>query len=119
MKNKQIKCFQCGKIIGEYIFDGGMNSPLGYIPSYIIKMDYRKAAHLGARKGHVCKTCARKVFTEGKSYSVNFMYHGRETAIDGNSGYFQKFTTKTDAQAACDRMNNKHIGYYWIEEHKL
>lgn len=119
---ERIECCKCGKAIGEMVYDGAMNSPLGRIPCYHAKMDYRKAAHLALSKGRsICKPCARKIFPEGKSYSVNFNYHGRDmTIMGGLPDINDRYATLADAEVACKKMNNKKNGStYRVVEHKL
>jgi hypothetical protein len=122
MQNEKLKCFKCGKEIGELVYDGGMNSALGFVPCYSMKRDYRKAAHVPVAKGDgVCKACARKSFPEGKSYSVNFKYHGSELTCGGGLyEYYNRFASYKDAKELCDKMNRKGTGVmYWVVEHKL
>lgn len=121
MADNRITCCKCGKVIGEKVYDGGMNSPLGYIPMYHEKMDYRKAAHVFMKKGgHICKGCAIKFFPERKTYTVNFKYHGKEMSLPGNSEAHDRFATKAEADAARDRMNDMRNGsFYEVIEHKL
>lgn len=120
----EIKCVMCNKIIGEDIYDGAISSPLGAIPCYHQKMDYRKAAHVyfngrdkeGKRKnGNMCKKCARQYWTEGKTYYVRFNYHGKPTSIFGDNG--EKFYTKQNALDALERIEAKNPNTrYWIDE---
>ena len=42
-KNK-MRCRVCSEIVGEYVQQGGINSPLGFIPCYDAKLDRKKAS---------------------------------------------------------------------------
>lgn len=124
---RNIKCVMCDKIIGEEIYDGSISSPLGAIPCYHQKMDYRKAAHVhfdgrdkdgNRRHGDICKTCARQYWTEGKSYIVRFNYHGKPTTVCGENG--SRYYTKQKAQECVERMEQRNPSTrYWIEEKNL
>jgi len=125
--NKKNECIFCQKIIGVQVFDGTMSSPLGAIPCYHYKMDYRKAAHVhfdgrdkdGRRRhGQICKTCARQYWTEGKAYFVRFSYHGKNTSVFGDNG--SRFYTKQNALECLARMEERNPNTrYWIDEEKI
>jgi hypothetical protein len=127
MKAKEVNCVMCDKIIGHEIYEGAISSPLGSIPCYRQKLDYRKAAHVcfdgrdkdGKRiHGNICKTCARQYWTEGKSYFVRFKHNGKDTSVFGDNG--SRFYTKQNALDCLARLEKKNPNTrYWIDEQKL
>lgn len=121
MRDKKVTCSRCGKEIGVEVYDGGINSPVGFIPCYHYKMDYRKAARVAVTKGgHICKSCARKVFPDGLCYSVDFKYHGTPMSISGDTQGIMLRFTKERAEIECRQMNDKKNGTkYWVTEHKI
>lgn len=121
---RKLKCVKCGKIIGEVVNEGTIDAGkfIGRIPLIKYKKDYRKAAHVNTERGDgICKTCARKVFTEGKSYAVVFDYYGKEkTFLHGLSEYDYRYVSKAQAQADCDMMNGRFgLGRYKVVEYNL
>ena len=123
---KKVCCCNCRKEIGVMIYDGGMDSPIGFIPSYHEKLDYRKASHIyidSKQWGHgtLCKTCAKKVFPEGKAYMVIHHFNSKEVALfAGKNGYGDYFTTKAAAQAVIeDREHRYGMLSHWLKEVKL
>ena len=123
---KKVQCCNCGKIIGELISDGGINSPIGFIPSCHEKLDYRKSSHIwidSKEWGHgtLCKTCAKKVFPEGKAYQVMRYWHGKKMPIFvGEYGYGDYFTTKAEADNVSNERNCRYgCNSHWVEEFAL
>lgn len=122
--NKPTKCPMCQKVIGEMVYDGAHDSGgLGMIAMYHYKYDYRKASHIcweGGRTGKngtICKTCARKIFPEGKAYKVTFQYKGVWVGTyGGDSGSTGLFTTKAKASTWAKDMTKKQGTQYRVEE---
>ena len=120
---KKVCCCNCRKEIGVMIPEGGMNSPIGYIPSYSQKLDYRKASHIwiDSRKdqfgrGNLCKACAKKAFPEGKAYMVMHHFNSKEFSLyAGKNGYGDYFTTKAAAQAVIEDREHR----YGMLSHRL
>lgn len=119
-EDKKILCPECGKELGYYYFDFGVKTPLGLIPAYNSKVDYRKAAHIGIGKGGLCRKCAHKHFPQGVAYKVTVLYVGKRTNVFNcgvnNSGWF---ATKEEAQIKADDMNKRcPDNFARVEEHK-
>ena len=118
--DKKILCPECGKELGVYILDRVVSSPLGGIPCYHQKVDYRKAAHIGIGKGGLCRTCAKKHFPQGVAYRVSINYVGKRMNLSSggvnNSGWY---ATKEEAQAKAVDMNKRSSdNFARVEEHK-
>lgn len=121
--NNDIKCILCDKVVGKYVLDGILDGGcIGSIPMYHEEVDYRKAAHCiwkeNKRQGRLCRKCAKTKFPEGKSYTVRFMYHGKDTAICSKHPN-SVFLTRKEAEDKCNEMNAKHSSTYWVEEKKI
>lgn len=109
MTNKLIQCPECGKTIGEYVYDftfhaGGF---IGDIPSFTMKYDYRKASRIGFGRGAICKGCARTFFPEGIAYKVTNDYHGKRITPYVGIKQTGLFASRKDAQAAADECNRR------------
>lgn len=122
MRNGEaIKCPICGKVLGHYVLDNVLSSPLGSIPCYNMKLDHRKASHhysnKRGQKGHLCRSCAKKEFPEGKRYKVMVMHAGRPIPICGEDGSF--FTTRQKADDKCKDITARQGHRYWVEEMPL
>ena len=114
-----IKCPICGKELGHYILDGVSHCKgIGAIPCYSMKIDYRKASHhysnIRGQKGHLCRSCAKKEFPEGKRYLVMCVHGRKEMPIFGEDGSF--YTTRQKAEEKAKHMTERQGHRYWVEE---
>lgn len=113
--NDKEKCPKCGKVVGEYVNDGYMNSPIGAIQmAKQVKNDSASHVfiHINRRLGTLCKDCASELFPDGVRYYVTLMngtHKGQHTCSGGvdNCG---TFASRKEAEADAKRMNAKHNG---------
>ena len=119
-QNREIKCPECGKIIGEYVLQFTMSSPLGGIPFYDSKIDYRKGAHIGFGKGNLCKKCAKRIFPDGVAYKVLIWYVKIWMTPSCGINHSGLFASKAEAEEAVKDMNRRRFdNHARIEEAKF
>jgi len=107
---KEIKCPECKKIVGEYVYQRSMTvKGLGTMPVYDCKYDYRKASHISFGEGLICKGCARKFFPEGVAYKVTNDYHGKRITPYVGIKQTGLFASRKDAQATADACNRRNL----------
>ena len=104
-----IKCPECGKEIGEYVHSGWTHGGkhIGKIEMLEPKYNKRKTAHIGFGKGLICKSCARRLFPNGKAYAVK-VAHGSgwiQPYVGVNRTGF--FATKGEAERTASEMNRR------------
>ena len=118
---KEIKCPECKKIVGEYVYQRSMTvKGLGTMPVYDCKYDYRKASHISFGEGLICKGCARKFFPEGIAYTVTNDYHGKRITPYVGIKRTGMFAYKQEAQAMADECNRKRRdNFSRVEERKV
>lgn len=118
-----IKCPICGKELGHYILEGtSYCKGIGAIPCYGMKMDYRKSSHhysnVRTHRGHLCRSCAKKIFPEGKRYQVMVMHGSKPMAIFGGEEV-TFYTTLQKAESRAKEMTQSRGYRYWVEERIL
>ena len=122
---EEIKCPKCQKVIGRYVTVGGINSPVGYIPTQEPEFNGKQAnvwwnGKRGEPSGTLCKECADKMFPEGKAFYVKIVdgtYKG-VTIGKGDDGH-GTHCTKASAQKLCREMIKKTGRRYIVSERKI
>ena len=108
MSNQHIKCPECSKPIGEYVYQRTSKVPgLGAMNAYECKYDYRKTSHISFGRGLMCKTCARKFFPDGIAYKVTNNYHGKRITPYVGINQTGFFSNKDEAKAMANECNRK------------
>lgn len=111
-KTADIRCPECGKVVGFYFQTGSSKTPIGSIATIDCKLDHRKASRIfkeGRTNEPYCRACAKKIYPDGQVYEVYF--YPKKGVYPFKHG---SFSSRADAEAFINRKGDNPYGKFIV-----